>query len=156
MWLVLMLFGVAARIGGAPERGAGAPLAGMRPCRCRESRVDSARRVSRSGVASKQNTLGTCSALHATHRCSTCQYSGYWLHRAPRHHQFWTTTHARFIMSRALITVDRGAVATASLAAVERLVGAVHDCPEIFAVRREGCNADADRREHLPAIAVEW
>ena len=31
---VLMWFGAAARIGGAPQRGAGAPLAGMRPRRC--------------------------------------------------------------------------------------------------------------------------
>ncbi len=36
------------------------------------------------------------------HRCSIGQYSGYWLHRAPRHHQFWTATYVCFIVLGAL------------------------------------------------------
>jgi len=38
------------------------------------NRVDSVRFLSHSGVASKHEALGTCSALHATPRCSSWQY----------------------------------------------------------------------------------
>ena len=57
--------GVAATIAGAPERGAGAPLAGMRPRRRAQDRGIGAL-PSRFGVASKQRVLGTCSALSGT------------------------------------------------------------------------------------------
>jgi len=58
--------------------------------------------MSRSGVASKQKTLGTCSALRGTLCREACQYSKYWLHLASRYRRFWLATHARFIMLGAL------------------------------------------------------
>jgi len=57
--------GVAATTAGAPKRGAGAPLAGMRPRRRAQDRGKGAL-ASRFGVASKHTTLGTCSALRGT------------------------------------------------------------------------------------------
>ena len=56
---------VAATTAGAPKRGAGAPLAGMRPRRRAEVPRDGAL-VSRCGVASNSDTVGTCSALRGT------------------------------------------------------------------------------------------
>jgi hypothetical protein len=57
--------------------------------------------LSRSGVASKHTTLGTCSALRGTLCRSACQYRKYWLHLASRYCQFWLATHSRFIVLRA-------------------------------------------------------
>ena len=58
--------------------------------------------MSRSGVASKQKTLGTCSALRGTLCRSACQYGEYWLHLASRYRRFWLAPHARFIVLGAL------------------------------------------------------
>jgi len=78
-----------------------APLAGCDRAGACEDRASGAL-LSRSGVASKHGTLGTCSALSGTLCRSACQYSEYWLHLASRYRRFWLATHARFIMLGAL------------------------------------------------------
>jgi len=68
---------------------------------CKE-RVIPGALMSRSGVASKHTTLGTCSALRGTLCREACQYSEYWLHLASRYRRFWLATHARFTILGAL------------------------------------------------------
>ena len=83
------------------------PLAGCDRAGACEDRASGAL-LSRSGVASKQKTLGTCSALRGTLCRESCQYSEYWLHLASRYRRFWLATHARFIMLGALRTWPAG------------------------------------------------
>jgi hypothetical protein len=88
--------------GGAPSSAPRrAPLAGMRPRRRAEDRGIGAL-MARSGVASKHTTPGTCSALRGTLCRSACQYRH--IVAAPRFalSTILATTHARFIMLRAL------------------------------------------------------
>jgi len=77
------------------------PLAGCDRAGACEDRASGAL-LSRSGVASKHTTLGTCSALRGTLCREACQYSEYWLHLASRYRRFWLAPHARFIMLGAL------------------------------------------------------
>jgi len=94
--------GVAARIAGAPKRGAGAPRAGMRPRRCAKDRGLGAL-TSRCGVASKQKTLGTCSALRGTFVARLANID---ILAAPRFapSTILAATHARFIVLGTLIS----------------------------------------------------